>query len=530
MSRRIDIELTSERPDGVWTWRAAGAKQPKGELDGGLLFAGAKVGDVVRADADFDIDGITVTGVLAPKGARPEPERLEIIGTPTTLEPVTTTLAKRGKGDRGDRGERGERRRDGERRGPRPERGDRSKPGDRTQDGRREREGRGRRPRTEGETAKRPPRPARPEVEAKPKPKRLKAGRMHRNAVLADLPPEQRPVAEQVLKGGIPAVRQAVDKQNEAATAESKPPIKAEPLVALAEQMLPRLRSAEWRDRAEAAIAGVDELDLRDLRSVIVAADTGARDDESRALAEQLRTALNRRVEREHAAWLAEIAATLAEGRCVRALRLSSRPPKAGAPLPGDMAARLAESTAASLTAEVTQDRWATVLDALAFSPVRLNVVPESLPAAPSDELLAEVGRLATQIPQIATVFGVEPAAKSKRPRPRPPRPAKGAAKRVPPPPKRAAAPDAGSTEDATTATTATTVADPAPPPTAEPAEAAVDQAPGDETPSDARPGNPTESAPERVAEAAAPIGTLSPGDAATETPSPDSPTATDGS
>ncbi|MCB1014913.1 MAG: hypothetical protein KDB10_07310, partial [Acidimicrobiales bacterium] len=228
---------------------------------------------------------------------------------------------------------------------------------------------------------------------------------------------------------------QAVQKQNEAAAAEGKPPVKAEPLVALAEQLLPRLRTAEWRDRAEAAKADLDELDLRDLRSVIVAADTGARDDESRALADELRTALNRRVEAEHAAWLAEIASTLAEGRCVRALRLSSRPPKAGAPLPTDMAARLAEATAASLTAEVTQDRWATVLDALAFSPVRLNVVPESLPANPSEALLTEIARLANQIPQIATVFGVEPASSGKRPRPRPPRGDRKPGRRVPPPP-----------------------------------------------------------------------------------------------
>lgn len=421
MSRRIDIELTSERPDGVWTWRAAGAKQPKGELDGTLLFSGAKVGDVVRADADFDIDGITVTSVLPPKGARPEPERIEVIGSPTKLEPVTTTLARKGKGDR-DRGRGGRRDRDGDRgdRGDRRDRGDR---GPRGRDERPDRDRRERKPRAEGEGNRRPPRPPRPEPEPKPKPKRLKAGRAHRSAVLAELPPEQRPIAEQVLKGGIPAVRQAVDKQNETLAAEGKPPVKAEPLVALAEQMLPRLKTAEWRDKAEAALADVEELDLRDLRSVIVAADSGARDDEARALAEQLRTALNRRVEQEHAAWLAEIEANLAEGRSVRALRLSSRPPKAGSPLPPELATRLAEATAASLTSEVTQERWATVLDALAFSPVRLTVVPESLPAVPGDALLAEIARLATQIPQIATVFGVEPAKSSKRPRPRPPRP-----------------------------------------------------------------------------------------------------------
>ncbi len=40
VARRLDIELTSDRGDGQWTWRAAGAKQPKGTLDGTLLPAG----------------------------------------------------------------------------------------------------------------------------------------------------------------------------------------------------------------------------------------------------------------------------------------------------------------------------------------------------------------------------------------------------------------------------------------------------------------------------------------------------------
>ncbi len=70
MSRRLEIELTSERPDGTWTWRAAGAKQPKGELDATVLPQGSKVGDVVRADAEFAVDGIDIIAVLPPKGAR----------------------------------------------------------------------------------------------------------------------------------------------------------------------------------------------------------------------------------------------------------------------------------------------------------------------------------------------------------------------------------------------------------------------------------------------------------------------------
>src|SRR6058998_46009 len=122
MARRIEIELTSARDDGTWTWRAAGARQPKGILDAKLLYDGAKAGDVVRAEADFEIEGITITQVIPPKGKRPEPERLELIGRSSEVPLVTSSLVPKrgGSRERGDRdGERRGPRRDGERGGPR---------------------------------------------------------------------------------------------------------------------------------------------------------------------------------------------------------------------------------------------------------------------------------------------------------------------------------------------------------------------------------------------------------------------------
>ena len=190
----------------------------------------------------------------------------------------------------------------------------------------------------------------------------------------------------------------------------------------LAEHLLPRLRAAEWRDRAEAALAGVGEVDLRDLRQVVVAADTAGRDDETRELAERLRGALTARVDSEHSKWLEELTELVNDGRTVRALRLSSRPPKAGAPLPGDLAERLAASTSASLTAEISQDRWATLVDAVALSPVRTHVTPLGVPPKPNNDLLTAIKRLAPRVPQIAALFGVSAEAP---PRPRPPRPPK---------------------------------------------------------------------------------------------------------
>ena len=421
MSRRIDVELTSSREDGSWTWRAAGARQPKGVLDGGLLPAGASVGDVLRADVETDIDGTTVIAVLPPKEKKVDADRVELLTSgPRDDQLVTSTLV--GKGGRGgDRRERrgGDRRdRGGDDRGRgRDDRGPRR---GRDDHGRGDRDNRGgeRRERRPADREGRPTRPRReppPEVPSRPKPKRLKPGRAHRKAAIDALAPEEAVIAEQVLRGGVPGVRQAVEKQNEQARAQGQPEVKADPLIAIAERLLPRLRAAEWQDRAEAALESVEEVDLRDLRSIVVAAETAAKTDETRDLATQLREALTRRVEAEQTAWLDELKANLDAGRVVRALRLSSHPPKAGAPLPADVATRLTEAAAASLTSDTGSDRWSTVLDALTFSPVRQQVTPASLPEKPSDELLAAVTRVSDRLPQIAAVFGIEPKAPSRR-------------------------------------------------------------------------------------------------------------------
>lgn len=461
MSRRIDIELTSDRGDGTWSWRAAGAKQPKGVLRADLLPQGATVGQELRADIEFSLDGTDVVAVLPPKEKnRASVETIELIGRPVRDdELVTSKLAGRGGRDRGDRGDRGDRRDRGPRRdGDRKPRGD----GRGRSDG--DRRGRGdgdRRPRAEGDRGPRADRPRRdrPAPPPKPKAKRLRAGRVHRKAALEALPAAEQVIAEQVLHGGIPAVRQAVEKQNEQARAAGGREVAAAPLIAIAERLLPDLRAAEWLDKAEAALADLDELDLRDLRSVVVAADTGAKDDASRELASTLREGLTARLDREQAAWLAELQDTLSEGRVVRALRLSSRPPKAGAPLPAEVATKLTEAASAALTADTFPDRWATVLDALSFSPVRLNVVPASKPDEPSEELIGVITRMADRVPKVAEAFGIDPASAPSRKgrgrggqgargakgaKPRPPKPPKAAA---PPQADATAAPDPGTTE-----------------------------------------------------------------------------------
>ena len=83
MSRRIEIEITSLNGD-VATWRAAGAKLPKGVLNSSLVPGGPVVGNVYRADVEQYMEGIEILSVMAPKTASPvDPrnERIELIPT-----------------------------------------------------------------------------------------------------------------------------------------------------------------------------------------------------------------------------------------------------------------------------------------------------------------------------------------------------------------------------------------------------------------------------------------------------------------
>jgi hypothetical protein len=541
---RIDIELTSSRPDGTWTWRAAGARQPKGVVDASVLHAGAKVGDVVKAEADFDLDGINVTSVTPPKARKaPGAEVLPLLGSGKEEALVTHSPLKpeREGGDRGDRGRRGDRPfggggfggggrggpgggrgergpvgpdgkplgpgatrpratpaptagpRDGARRegrspgGPgsrerarpdRPERPRAERPGG----DRPPREGGGRpggeRPPREGAGRERPPRegagrerPARPSsaAPARPRPpaKRLQPARAHREAALGALVPEQRAIAEQLLRGGLPGVRAAVEEQNKEARAAGGPEIRADAILSLAEELWPALRAAEWRDRAEAAANIVDEISLRDLRTVVAGADAAGRDEESRALASKLREGLERRSAAERQTWLDEIGTCLTEGRVVRALRVSSRAPEQGLRLPPELNAGLTAAAGEAMSADTATDRWLAVLEAVLASPVRRSIAPKGLPSGADEESLKTIRAAISKVPALGPLLGESPTT---RPVP-------------PPPPRRPPAPPAAAAPAPAAAEPAPAAAEPEPQAAAEPEPAP--EAPAAEAPAE---------------------------------------------
>jgi len=414
MSKRIDIELTSNRGDGTWTWRAAGAKTPKGALNGSILDAGAKVGDTVKVEAEFDLDGVDILSVVKVKEKSYRGNLLEIIGSSKEFQPVTQKLADKSKDRKPRKDSDRKPRRDGDKRPPR-EGADSEKSGDR-------------RPRRPSFTAP-------PELPKRPAAKRLKPRRIHRSAVLDTLPVEQRGVAERALIGGIKAVRDAVKEQNDALKKEGKPEVPADGLISMAQELLPKLRVAEWLDKAEAAKADIETLDLRDLRQVVVGADDPmvVRDESTRTLATELKAALKSRQETEQVQWLEDIKSALAVSRVIRALKISSEPPKAGQPFPADLGAQLAAAASTAISSETAPDRFCAVLEAIAFSPVRGQVKLAAAPANPSETVLATVKRVAPLVPQIAALFGVVVAPGTSSPRPlRPTRPTRPKAKPAP--------------------------------------------------------------------------------------------------
>jgi hypothetical protein len=401
MSRRIDIELTSQTADGSWTWRAAGARQPKGVVEAALVPSGEKVGSVLLAEVEVSLEGIEVLSLTESKPAR-SPEktegRIEVRGTPKRAPDVSVILAPGSSKRRRDDGEGRDRRDRRDRRGRaegdaegRDERG-----GERSDRSRAA--GRPRRPGSKrpGERDGRPARGERPAVPT---------STVHRNAMLATLRPEQIPVAEQLLRGGLQAVRQAIESQNQAAKTAGKPPVAGDALLAMADELSPTVRLAEWKDRASVAQTAGKDYRLRELRAVVAASRTLNLDEEGRAMAKALQESLDQRTTALREEWLARITNALNDGRVEQAVEASIRPPEPGTRCPAELAVRLAGAAGEALSADKAPEEWMQLLDAVVASPVRRNVKPAGIP---DDEVARQAARHAAgAVPALAKLLGL---------------------------------------------------------------------------------------------------------------------------
>jgi hypothetical protein len=438
MSRRIDIEITSLNGESA-TWRAAGAKLPKGVLNTSLVPGGAVVGTIYRADIDQFMEGIEVLSVAPAKTASPvDPrhERVERIVVAPSGPDVVVTYAPKGRGPRRDAGRdsaprsggrppgkaRAERDRPPREPRPtkdRPERSERSERPARPDrparterpsgTERAERLSRGERP-ARAERPARSERPARGDRPAGPDRKERPAHppmtTTYRNALLAVLSPEQLPVAEQLLRGGMPAVRTAVAEQNKNATTQGRPTIDPTTIDRIAEELLGKTNLALWRDRAAGAIAAGRELRLRDLRAVVTSARTVTLDEQSRAQLKELQASLTTRLDTLRTQWSEKLEAALASKNVPEALRLIARPPDMSTRVSADVAARVVAMTSEVLSAEQDGAQWRQIVLLAAETSIRRNVKPLGIPK--DDESRTVALKNAGAIPELAKLLGMK--------------------------------------------------------------------------------------------------------------------------
>jgi hypothetical protein len=223
--------------------------------------------------------------------------------------------------------------------------------------------------------------------------------------MLATLRPEQIPVAEQLLRGGLQAVRQAIETQNTAAKASGKPAASTDALLAMADELVPTVRLADWKDRASVAQIAGKEYRLRELRAVVTSSRTVNLDEEGRALAKSLHESLDQRTTALRDEWLARITNALNDGRIQQAVEASIRPPEPGTRCPAELAVRLAAAAGEAMTADMPPEEWMRLLDTVVASPVRRTVKPVGIPA---DEVAQQAARHATgSVPALAKLLGL---------------------------------------------------------------------------------------------------------------------------
>jgi hypothetical protein len=219
------------------------------------------------------------------------------------------------------------------------------------------------------------------------------------------LSPEQLPVAEQLLRGGMPSVRAAVAEQNKNASTQGRPTIDSGTIDRIAEDLLPKTTLAMWKDRAAGALGAGKELRLRDLRAVVTSAKTTTLDDEARTQLKALQIALTARLEVLRTQWTEKLDAAMKSSNVAEALRLVARPPDMSTRVSSETATALVALVSAALTAEQNVATWTELVNLTVDTSIRRNVKPLGIPADESCKALAV--KSAGAIPEFAKLLGM---------------------------------------------------------------------------------------------------------------------------
>jgi hypothetical protein len=175
----------------------------------------------------------------------------------------------------------------------------------------------------------------------------------------------------------------------------------------MAEQLLPVVNLATWKDRASVARTAGKDVPLRELRSIVASASTVTLDEEGTEMAASLRTTLDQRVTALRDRWVERITSALDDGRIADAVRASIRPPEPAARLSSELAVRLAEAAGQAMSSETSPEEWLALLEVVVESPVRRTVKPRGLPSGSDETLLAAARKASGYVPELARLMGI---------------------------------------------------------------------------------------------------------------------------
>ncbi len=420
MAKRIDIELTARSSEDAWAWRVVNAKQPRGKLPASIIPNDSAVGDVLHAEIESGLDGIEVVSAVKaepPDDGKSDNNRIVVLGTQRrqkqAYQDYTETIDTSGSEDAqaapldgfrhaGSRGKTGPRKATSHGdtlSGPR-------RPGGDGTTTRHRHDQAGTKPastagRTGGSAADRG------DMGRRHDPIRRALSTKYRDAALANLRPEQLPIAEELLRGGIPAVRKQIDRQIAIAKRNNAPLIAVDPLLTMAEELLPIVNLAHWKDRAVTARSLGSDIPLYELRSIVSASSNVDLDEEASEMAAALKEALHARIEALRIRWEGQIDNKISKGSIIEALKLSSSPPDRSFKLPSELAVKLSAAAGTALSADKAEEEWLEIIDAVLASPVRRNVKPVALPEKAGSGLRSRLYKYAGMIPEMSKLIGL---------------------------------------------------------------------------------------------------------------------------
>ncbi len=213
-------------------------------------------------------------------------------------------------------------------------------------------------------------------------------------------------MAEQLLRGGIPAVRQAIEEQNTRARADGRPEVTPGPLLAMAEQLLPVINLAIWKDRASVARTAGKDAPFRELRSIVASSSTVTLDDEGTELATALRAALN-----SGSPPCANAGSNASPPRSTTVGWSTPCAPPSGRPSrrpgsPPSSPSGWPRPPGSPWRPTPPPENWLALLEVVVESPVRRTVKPAGLPVG-ADDRCSAARKASGYVPELARLMGI---------------------------------------------------------------------------------------------------------------------------